>query len=205
MKEPKILGIFPTPVYWAKLERPFSAKEHKYFTDHRDGSNLVDNVGNTSSKDNYILNRRVFASLKKELSTHVKNYFDKVLCTKDVTPWITQSWLNYTRPDQFHHRHAHPNSFVSGVLYINADNDNDKILFYKSSLQYIKPQVTSFNIYNSESWFFHIKTNDLVLFPSTLTHAVEQKTGNNTRISLAFNVFVKGRLGDPKELTELKL
>lgn len=206
MKEANIVGIFPTPVYWCKLERPFSLKEQKYFRDHHDGSNLVDNVGNTSSKDNYILNRRVFSSLKKELLKRIQDYFDKVLCAKDVKPWITQSWLNYTRVNQFHHRHEHPNSFVSGVLYINADKANDTIKFHKKDYRQLKVgEVTSYNLYNSESWWFSVETYDLVLFPSYLTHAVEQKVGNNTRISLAFNVFVKGKLGFPTELTELKL
>ncbi len=71
MKEAVMTSVFPTPVYWSKLERPFSAKEQKYFTDHRAGSNLVDNIGNIASKDNYILNHRVFASLKKELLSYV--------------------------------------------------------------------------------------------------------------------------------------
>jgi hypothetical protein len=34
---------------------------------------------------------------------------------------------------------------------------------------------------------------------------VETKQGNNTRISLAFNVFVKGNIGNVKNLTYLKL
>ena len=205
MKEAVMTSVFPSPVYWSKLERPFSAKEQKYFRDHRAGSHLVDNIGNSSSTDNYILNHRVFASLKKELLSCVQDYFNKVLCAKDVKPWITQSWLNYTRSDQFHHRHSHPNSLVSGVFYINADKDNDKIIFYRSTNPQIKPRVSSFNPYNSDSWFFNIETSDLVLFPSTLTHGVEQKTGNNTRISLAFNVFVKGKLGTDTHLTQLKL
>ena len=32
MNEAKVFGIFPTPVYWCKLERPFNLKEQKYFT-----------------------------------------------------------------------------------------------------------------------------------------------------------------------------
>jgi hypothetical protein len=43
------------------------------------------------------------------------------------------------------------------------------------------------------------------MFPSSLTHMVETKEGTNTRISLAFNVFVKGTLGDNTRLTELIL
>jgi len=34
---------------------------------------------------------------------------------------------------------------------------------------------------------------------------VETKQGTNTRISLAFNVFIKGKIGDKKGLTELFL
>jgi hypothetical protein len=36
-----------------------------------------------------------------------------------VTPYITQSWLNYTETNQYHHKHEHPNSLVSGVFYVN--------------------------------------------------------------------------------------
>ena len=202
MKEANIVGIFPTPVYWCKLERPFSLKEQKYFKDH----STVDNVGNLASKNNYILNLRVFSSLKKEILKRTQDYFNKVLCAKNVKPWITQSWLNYTRAKQYHHQHAHPNSFVSGVLYIDADKANDKIKFYNTDYKQLKVgEVTSYNLYNSDSWWFSVGTSDLILFPSSLTHAVEQKSGNNTRISLAFNVFVKGKLGFPRELTELKL
>lgn len=214
MKEANIYGIFPSPVYWCKLERPFSPKQEKYFKENSDGlaegvnahGAYRNNVGNVSSKNNYILNLRIFSSLKKELTKRVQDYFNKVLCAKNVKPYITQSWLNYTRANQFHHRHEHPNSLVSGVLYINADKATDRINFYNKQYKQIKlGEVTSWNLYNSESWWFSVESYDLVLFPSSLTHAVEQKSGNNTRISLAFNVFVKGKLGQNSELTELKL
>ena len=48
-----------------------------------------------------------------------------------------------------------------------------------------------------------MKTGDVILFPSSLTHMVETKQGDNTRISLAFNVFIKGTVGNNKNLTEL--
>ena len=51
----------------------------------------------------------------------------------------------------------------------------------------------------------YVKTGDIVLFPSSLTHMVETKEGDNTRVSLAFNVFIKGTIGNNKQLTELKL
>jgi len=204
MKEANIVTLFPTPVYFAKLERSFTDKEHKYFNDHR--NHLRKNLGNNTSQQNYVLNQRGLSSLKKELLIRVQDYFDKVLCVKHVKPWITQSWLNYTQPQQFHHQHEHPNSIVSGVLYINADKLNDTIKFYKKDYRQINlGAVTSYNLYNSESWWFAVESYDLLLFPSSLTHAVEQKVGNNTRTTLAFNTFITGKLGSNVDLTELKL
>ena len=43
------------------------------------------------------------------------------------------------------------------------------------------------------------------MFPSSTTHQVETKQGDNTRISLAFNTFYKGSVGSNKNLTELIL
>jgi hypothetical protein len=42
------------------------------------------------------------------------------------------------------------------------------------------------------TWFFPVETGNLFMFPSSTTHQVETKQGNNTRISLAFNTFYKG-------------
>jgi len=63
----------------------------------------------------------------------------------------------------------------------------------------------SYNLYNSETWKFSVQSNQVILFPSDLMHQVEMKKGNNLRISLAFNVFFKGKLGHRDSLTELIL
>ena len=69
----------------------------------------------------------------------------------------------------------------------------------------INPVVKQWNVYNSNLWWFPVETGQLILFPSSLTHSVETKKGNNTRISLAFNTFVKGTIGNNTELTEIVL
>jgi hypothetical protein len=89
-------------------------------------------TGNITSNDNYVLNEKPFLNLKNELDLKVKEYFDKIICPSNkVKPYITQSWLNYTKRNQYHHKHQHPNSLVSGVFYINADEKLDKIKFFK--------------------------------------------------------------------------
>lgn len=197
-------SIFPTPVYMSNLNRALTSIELKYVNKFKEIFNK--NEGNITSNNNYVLNEKPFLNLKKELDFKVKDYFNKVLSTTDaVTPYITQSWLNYTEKNQYHHRHAHPNSLVSGVFYINCHETLDKIKFFKNSYQTIKLKTKKWNLWNSESWWYSVKTGDIIMFPSSLIHMVESKDGDNTRISLAFNVFVKGTIGNNEELTELIL
>jgi hypothetical protein len=39
----------------------------------------------------------------------------------EIDPFVTQSWLNWTKPGQWHHKHSHPNSLYSGVLYLDVE------------------------------------------------------------------------------------
>jgi uncharacterized protein (TIGR02466 family) len=203
--ESNIHGIFPTPIYISKLDRSLTEEELLFVNQIK--SDVYKNEGNVTSNDNYILNNEAFKNLKEELDLRVQDYFTKIVSpANDITPYITQSWLNYTETNQFHHKHQHPNSLVSGVFYINCDEKFDKIKFYKNDIyQTIKPQIKDWNLWNSETWWFSVNTGDVILFPSSLTHMVETKEGDNTRISLAFNVFIKGTIGSNKQLTELIL
>jgi uncharacterized protein (TIGR02466 family) len=204
MIESTVNGIFPTPVYMSKLDRDLTKKELSFIDKTK--LDFYKNEGNITSNDNYILNQKVFNKLKEDLDLRVQDYFKKVLSTTDaVTPYITQSWLNYTETKQYHHKHQHPNSLVSGVFYVNCHEEFDKIKFFNDTYKTIKPEIKDWNLYNSETWWFTVKTGDIILFPSSLTHMVETKEGDNTRISLAFNVFIKGTIGNNKNLTELVL
>lgn len=202
--EATINGIFQTPIYISKLDRELTKKELSFI--NKSKLDFYKNEGNITSNNNYILNEKAFSLLKEDLYLRVQDYFNKVLSITDkVIPFITQSWLNYTEKNQYHHKHAHPNSLVSGVFYINCDEQFDKIKFFKEDYKTIRPEIKTWNLFNSESWWFSVKTGDIILFPSSLTHMVETKEGTNTRISLAFNVFIKGTIGINKELTELHL
>jgi hypothetical protein len=94
---------------------------------------------------------------------------------------------------------------VSGVFYPQANRETDKIYFYRDGFQQIKFPPSDWNVWNSESWWFEVGTEDLVLFPSSLTHMVETVKGEDTRISLSFNTFPVGLVGEEMDLTGLKL
>ena len=202
-----INNIFPTPIYTTKIDRKFTKQELKFVNEQK--KHCMSNTGNINTKDNYVLNRKEFKNIKKFLDKHCKNYLNTIVCPKNnINLYITQSWLNYTEANQYHHKHAHPNSIISGVFYFDSDIKNDKILFSSSKgYEQIKPTIdeTKYNIWNSETWFFPVETGNLFMFPSSTNHQVETKQGTNTRISLAFNTFYKGTVGSNKALTELIL
>ena len=199
-----INGIFPTPIYISKLNRKITSKELLFI--NKSKSDTYNNEGNKTSNNNYILNNKEFKNLKKDLDLKVQDYFDKIISpSNNITPYITQSWLNYTETNQYHHKHQHPNSLISGVFYINCNKTFDKIKFFKNNYDIIQTETKNWNLWNSSAWWFPVNTLDIILFPSSLTHMVETKEGDNTRISLAFNVFIKGTVGNKKNLTELIL
>jgi len=197
--------LFPEPLYFSKLDRTLAKEELKTINKYKKETHKTQ--GNITSNDNYVLENKTLKNLKKDLNKRVIDYFDKVVCTTNpITPHITQSWINYTESDQFHHRHSHSNSLVSGIFYISADKKVDSVTFYKFFPDYrIKLDVTKYNSFNSSSCRFPVETGDLFLFRSSLKHGVDKKKGKNIRISLSFNIFIKGTVGNKKDLTELIL
>ena len=197
-----IHNLFPTPVAIYKLDRELTEEELVFIKNQE----TRPNTGNATSIDNTILRNNSMTKLRDFIESNVSEYFKTVYSPKhNVNLRITQSWVNYTKPGEYHHKHAHPNSFVSGVFYPQANRETDKIYFYRDGFQQIKLPPSDWNIWNSDSWWFEVGTGDLVLFPSSLTHMVETVKGKDTRISLSFNTFPVGLVGDEIDLTGLKL
>ena len=197
-----IHGLFPIPVGIYKLDRGLTEEETVFIK----GQETRPNDGNVISVDNTILCNFQMTKLRDFIEYNVSEYFKTVHSPKyNVNLRITQSWVNYTEPGQYHHKHAHPNSFVSGVFYPQANRETDKIYFYRDGFQQIKFPPSDWNVWNSESWWFEVGAGDLILFPSHLTHMVQTKEDDNTRISIAFNTFLKGYIGSDESLTGLHL
>lgn len=197
-----IHNLFPTPIGRYKLDRDLTAKELSFLKNQETRFNM----GNTTSIDNTLFKNKELTKLRDFVETSLADYFAEVYNPKHkVNLKITQAWTNYTENGQYHHKHAHPNSFVSGVFYVQADSTKDKIYFFKDGFEQIKFPPKEWNQWNSESWWFEVGTCDLVLFPSSLTHMVQTVDSDQTRISLAFNTFPVGHIGDELDLTGLSL
>ena len=136
--EVRVTGIFPVPIYQTILNRDLSTEEFSFCNDLE----KVKNEFNHNSKNNYVLDEEPLATLKEELFLRVENYFQKITIPKDnVSPYITQSWVNWTKSGEEHHKHSHSNSIISGVLYINAHEEYDRITFFKDFHEPLKNRI----------------------------------------------------------------
>jgi uncharacterized protein (TIGR02466 family) len=201
-------GIFPCPVYIVKRDSELSSKEDKDIEDIIKEGMKNQKSGNATSVNSYIFNSKL-KEIKQFCEQQIKIYVEKVILpVGELDCYITQSWLNITKPGEWHHQHCHPNSIISGVFYISTE-ESDRIAFIDPNTK-IK-QVMSFrpkkyNMFNSFIWGSTVNTNELILFPSWLEHCVESNEKATTdRISLSFNTFVKGTFGTDEGKTELIL
>jgi uncharacterized protein (TIGR02466 family) len=164
------------------------------------------NVYNNSSRNTSILELPALATLKTNLTeilTHAFNAIHRPV--NNVTPYITQSWINYTKPGEKHHQHIHVNSLYSAVFYLKT-TPGDCIEFIRPpnhSMVGITPY--EFTPLNSETWKFPVSDDMVVIFPSNLLHEVPIVTHNNLRVSLSFNSFIFGEIGSPDTLNYLHL
>ncbi len=163
------------------------------------------NVNNSSSLDTYVLDNQHVPVLRAFIQNSINEYFQEIYSTSTAEIYITQSWVNHTNAGENHHRHKHHNSLISGVFYLKADLNRDRLYFHQPRKDWFRIEPTQYNVYNSETWWLPVGQNDLFLFPSYLEHYVDVVPGGETRISLAFNTFIKGSIGSEEYLTELKL
>jgi uncharacterized protein (TIGR02466 family) len=195
-------NLFPSPIGVMEIGRDFTDEEMQFALSQK----MRRNIGNETSEDSYVFGSAALADIYRIAKNSLDVYFESVYKPKfDVGLKITQSWFNFTRKGQFHHNHTHDNSFISGVIYFETDENSDRIYFQNPNKRELKVEPSEFNQYNSPNWWMPTKKGTIILFPSNISHSVANVENDSTRISLAFNSFPIGTMGDAKTLTEVKL
>lgn len=203
------LLLFSTPV--------FVCKEYSDINDIHDTTSEQETIrenqgGNFTSTNTNVLDLESYSVIRERVISGLNEYVNNVLHINSQHEfYLTQSWLNFNPPGSSHHRHNHSNSLISGVYYIDTSpedsitfichNNNNSI----TNNTTIQIDVDTYNMFNSNSWTLPVQTNDIIFFPSTTQHEVSPNTSNKNRISLSFNIFVKGNFGTTLNLNELKL
>lgn len=199
----QVYPLFACPLVICGEKYSFSDADRQFFS----GLEMDGNIGNLKSKDDHVLDNEALKNLRAFIDQKLLAYKKELLRIRDEHEiYITQSWVNRSATDEFHPRHRHPNSIISGVLFLddNSDKSLPAIRFHRGADMF--PLALGFEEltdFNADSMEFDPDEGMLVLFPSLLEHEVEKNQSKRTRSSLSFNTFVRGKIGGKSALTEV--
>lgn len=110
---------------------------------------------------------------------------------------ITNLWANINYEAYAHHHHHHPNNHVSGVYYAKAAPGAGDIVFHdpRPQAHLMEPAVTAYTPATSAKHSFKPEEGLMLLFPSWLEHSVDPNESGRERVSFAFNLTLRGRIG----------
>ena len=113
---------------------------------------------------------------------------------------ITDMWANVLKNNEHHPVHTHSNNFLSGTYYLQSDK-GASIVFHdpRPAADVLVPRKKETTLNNSSLLSYASKQNRAVIFPSWLPHWVQQNKSNHKRISIAWNIQIKGQVGEHHE------
>ena len=202
----EIIELFPVPIYKNSIDIDEDIRKIIINQDY-------ERVDNGCFTDTNLLDNPKLLSLKKKISEEISYYlYDYLKVVKDVDFYITTSWAVKHYKNDSAQQHHHSNSIFSGVLYINVDEISGIIKFLRESRTYnlwpisISPdtQDGETNRVTCVEYGIRPKNNDILIFPSHLSHEVSPNISNIERCVVAFNIFLKGVFGEGENLLTLK-
>mgnify|MGYP001161646195 CR=1 FL=1 len=192
--EINIEPLFITPVITAKELYLFTEEEFRVLTEK---ILIVDSgKGNERSINDKILDLPQLSNVRKFIERGIKSYVKQIIdpTNTNLEFYIVNSWSNYTQLNGRHDIHYHSNSLFSGCLYVLADKEFDTITFHNRVYKGIDIESKSCSYYNASSCTIPIESGRLIMFDSSIDHSVNYVETKRNRISLSFNVFVKGEI-----------
>lgn len=210
IEKSNMLGLFPVPIlYDYESGYEFTSDELNYIHSHK--IHKPNSNANHFSIGSHVLDHYCMANMKSFLQKYLDRYTKDILKIKQEF-YITHTWFTKNNFGEFHLPHNHPNSIISGLLYVSAGPDMGNITFHRHPS--INTLTNSFaftydyselNEHNSNSWWLEVKTGTVILFPSSLDHSVTENKTNKTRICIGFNSFVRGSFGHQSDYTDITL
>lgn len=196
--------LFAEPVCRADIGHAISDEQIAYIKNLK----TVETRDNLVSEDLYILEHPELQSIKDALQEALDIYAREVMGISQSL-YITQSWSVINHPNSDTHGHSHSNSVVSGSLYYcELPTPVASMIFNRSrNYQQLKfiPERNKQNIFNSPLNIITPKPNEVILFSSGLNHLAETNAAPDPIYTIEFNTFIKGKLGNYRDVSELKL
>ena len=196
--------LFVEPYFRANIAGAISPSQIEFIK----GLKMVNNMENLISENLYIFEEPELKSVKSAIQDVLDIYAREVMCIPQEL-YVTQSWSLTCNPNVGMHGHSHSNSVLSGSLYYCELPSPPASMVFTRHVSYqqidLAPEASKRNIYNTPINRIIPKQDDVFLFSSRLTHMVEPNSSTQMRHSIAFNTFVKGKLGNYRDVSELVL
>lgn len=198
MNSHTVIPMFAIPIYANNVSFPKDILDYVKTLDYK----LIASEDGKISLDTYVLDDINLVKLREIIQTQVDIFLRKEMRVKNNADfYLCNSWIMKHNKGDSAPNHHHGNSIISGIMYLQCDEQSGELVFSKSSshTNFIHPcfllDYDEYNIFNSSDWTFSPKQGDIFLFPSFLEHKVKQSMSEDERYCVAFNLFVKGELG----------
>ncbi|MBT8087593.1 MAG: 2OG-Fe(II) oxygenase family protein [Gammaproteobacteria bacterium] len=200
----EIQALFAEAIFRADIGHAISDEQVEFIHNQK----MVTNQVNLISENLYLFEEPEMASIREAIQETLDTYAREVMGISQQL-YVTQSWSLINEQDVGMHGHSHSNSIVSGSLYYcGLAEPVAKMVFDRhKTYQQIElvPDNDKMNIYNAPHNVITPRKNEVLLFPSGLQHFVEPNQSPVPRHSIAFNTFVRGTLGNKRDVSELHL
>lgn len=207
MEQAHVFNLFPTPLYVTTYQ-----DSTKQMVDYFDSCEMNEAHGGYGiiSRDSYIIDNPVCKPLSNFIMHHMREFATGVMRYNYEELQFSQSWLTYKKPGQFHKAHTHPNTLIAAVFYYDVQEDDAAICFSKDVKSVnrchfepsLLPDYQDYP-YSQEEIYFKPQQNNLIIFPSYVTHGVPPNQTNRIRKALGVNALTKGTLGDKETISEI--
>ena len=182
--------IFPTCIHIFEIKDFESVKDeliqHVYKErDNNPEGRIISNRGGWQSKC-FTNDDKIFSIIGEIIC--------ELSVLNDGTNFNMECWFNINKKGSYNNKHVHPNSDLSGVLWLKTPMNCGNIVFGSphnfSSYTEIKSYTQEFKDDTgcTCSYFFNPIEGKMLIFPSSLEHEVEQNKSNEDRISVSFNI-----------------
>ena len=175
---PTLVLFFPQFINSKECEKIFKLLESKKRSDH-----LTLIKGKSSHNESY----DILSETSIDLTNAIQEYSNQ--SSFKLQNKVSNSWFNIQEKDSVLIEHSHPNSVISGAIFINVEPQSSRIYFHNPNpLIYYTQTKDKVNEYAHEMVSFQPAIGDLILFPSWLRHGSNHtKNLSHKRAVISFN------------------